>query len=208
MVKSIDPVTGKENTNPDLEPAPGKSALLCPNSNGARNWPTTAFDPVTNILYVPLVESCANYSWQPRSAAEVATGGNDIRFATRPRPDSDGKFGRLEAINLASGKVAWIHRQRAPLVSSLLVTAGGLTFAASLDRSFAAYDAATGQQLWGTKLNAPGNASPVTYSVGGEQYVAIVAGGGGPLSLGSGLTPEIVSPPAGTTVWVFKLLSR
>ncbi len=208
VVKSIDPVTGKENTNPDLEPAPGKSALLCPNSNGARNWPTTAFDPVTNILYVPLVESCANYSWQPRSAAEVATGGNDIRFATRPRPDSDGKFGRLEAINLASGKVAWIHRQRAPLVSSLLVTAGGLTFAASLDRSFAAYDAATGQQLWGTKLNAPGNASPVTYSVGGEQYVAIVAGGGGPLSLGSGLTPEIVSPPAGTTVWVFKLLSR
>jgi alcohol dehydrogenase (cytochrome c) len=208
VVASIDPVTGKENTNPDVEPASGKTALLCPNSNGARNWPTTAFDPASYILYVPLVESCAEYSWNPRSAAEVATGGNDIRFATRPRPDSDGEFGRLEAINLATGKVVWTHRQRAPLVSSLLVTAGGLTFVASLDRSFTAYDAATGKQLWQTELNSVGNSSPVTYSVGGEQYVAIVAGGGGPLSAGSGLTPEIISPSAGTTLWVFKLPSR
>jgi alcohol dehydrogenase (cytochrome c) len=53
-----------------------------------------------------------------------------------------------------------------------------------------------------------GNSSPVTYSVRGEQYIAIVAGGGGPLSAGSGLTPEIISPSAGTTLWVFKLPSR
>lgn len=208
VVTSIDPVTGKEHTNPDLDPGPGKKALLCPNSNGARNWPTTAYDPASYILYVPLVESCADYSWVPRSAAEVATGGNDIRFATRPRPDSDGKFGRLEAINLATGKVAWIHRQRAPLVSSLLVTAGGLTFVASLDRSFTAYDAATGKQLWQTVLNSVGNSSPVTYSVADHQYIAVVAGGGGPLSAGSGLTPEITPAAAGTTLWVFKLPSR
>ncbi|MGB9067660.1 MAG: PQQ-binding-like beta-propeller repeat protein [Candidatus Acidiferrales bacterium] len=208
VVTSIDPVTGKENTNPALEPVLGKTALLCPNSNGARNWPTTAFDPATDILYVPLVETCADYSWVPRSPGEIAAGGNDIRFATRPRPDSDGKFGRLEAINLATGKVVWIHRQRAPLVSSLLVTAGGLTFVASLDRSFTAYDASTGKQLWQTELNAVGNASPVTYSVRGQEYVAVVAGGGGPLSSGSGLTPEISSPAAGTTLWVFKLPSQ
>ena len=157
---------------------------------------------------MPLIESCAEHSWNPRSAAEVAGGGNDIRFATRPRPESDGKFGRLEAINLATGKVAWIHRQRAPLVSSLLVTAGGLTFAASLDRSFTAFDAATGKQLWETKLNAPGNASPVTYSVRGEQYVAIVAGGGGPLSLGSGLTQRLSVRRPALTLWVFKLPAR
>jgi len=208
VVSSIDPVTGKENTNPDLEPVLGKTALLCPNSNGARNWPTTAFDPASYILYVPLVESCANYSWIPRSAADVAAGGNDIRFATRARPNSDGKFGRLEAINLATGKVVWTHRERAPLVSSLLATAGGLVFVASLDRSFTAYDAATGKQLWQTELNSVGNASPITYSVRAEQYVAVVAGGGGPISSGSGLTPEIVNPAAGTTLWVFKLPSH
>lgn len=208
IVTSIDPITGKEHTNPDLDPLSGKKSLLCPNSNGARNWPTTAYDPASYILYVPLVESCADYSWVPRSAAEVATGGNDIRFSTRPHPDSDGKFGRLEAINLATGKVAWTRRQRAPFVSSMLVTAGGLAFVASLDRSFAAYDAATGKQLWQTELNSVGNSSPVTYSVASHQYIAIVAGGGGPLSAGSGLTPEITSPPAGTTLWVFELPSR
>jgi alcohol dehydrogenase (cytochrome c) len=208
VVTSIDPATGKENTNPALEPGEGKSALLCPNSNGARNWPTTAYDPASLILYVPLVESCADYSWEPRGAAAVAAGGNDIRFALKPRPDSDGKFGRIEAINLATGKVAWTHRQRTPLVSSLLATAGGLVFAASLDRSFAAFDAASGEQLWQTQLNSVGNSSPVTYSVGGEQYVAIVAGGGGPLSSSSGLTPEIVGTAGGTTLWVFKLRGR
>jgi len=208
VVTSIDPVTGKENTNPAVEPGPGKSALLCPNSNGARNWPTTAYDPGSFLLYVPLTESCAEYSWEPRDAAAVAAGGNDIRFALKPRPDSDGKFGRIEAINLATGKVAWTHRQRTPLVSSLLATAGGVVFAASLDRSFAAFDAASGEQLWSTELNSVGNSSPVTYSVGGEQYVAVVAGGGGPLSSSSGLTPEIVGVPGGTTLWVFKLRGR
>jgi alcohol dehydrogenase (cytochrome c) len=209
IVTAIDPGTGEETTNPALEPEPGKTKLLCPNANGARNWPTTAFDPASYILYVPLVETCADYSWTPRSPGQIAAGGDDIHFAQRPRPDSDGKFGRIEAINLATGKVMWIHRQRAPLVSSLLATAGGLVFVGALDRFFSAYDAATGKLLWQTQLNAAPNSSPVTYSIGGEQYVAVVAGGGGPLSsASSSLTPEIDNPAGGTTLWVFKLPAR
>jgi alcohol dehydrogenase (cytochrome c) len=152
--------------------------------------------PASYILYVPLVETCTDYSWTPRSAAEIAAGGDDIHFAQRPRPDGDGKFGRIEAINLATGRVLWIHRQRAPLASSLLATQGGLVFVGALDRFFSAYDAATGKLLWQTQLNAAPNSSPVTYSVQGEQYVAVVAGGGGPLSSASAsLTPEIDQPP-------------
>ena len=208
IVTAIDPVTGEETTNPALEPEPGKTKLLCPNSNGARNWPTTAFDPASYILYVPLIETCADYGWTPRNAGAIAAGGNDIHFATRPRPDGDGKFGRLEAINLATGRVVWTHRQRAPLASSLLATGGGVVFAGALDRFFSAYDATTGKLLWQTQLNAAPNSSPITYSVQGEQYVAVVAGGGGPTSGSSSLTPEIINPPGGTTLWVFKLPSR
>jgi len=208
IVTAIDPETGEETTNPALEPEPGKTKLLCPNANGARNWPTTAFDPASYILYVPLVETCADYSWTPRSAAQIAAGGDDIHFAERPRPDGDGKFGRIEAINLATGRVVWIHRQRAPLVSSLLATGGGLVFVGALDRFFSAYDAATGKLVWQTQLNAAPNSSPVTYSVQGEQYVAVVAGGGFLSSASSSLTPEIDNPPGGTTLWVFKLLPR
>jgi len=209
IVTSIDPATGEQIANPALEPEPGKTKLLCPNFNGARNWPTTAFNPASYILYVPLVETCADYSWTPRSPGQIAAGGDDIHAATRPRPDGDGKFGRIEAINLATGKVLWIHRQRAPLVSSLLATAGDLVFVGALDRFFSAYHAGTGKLLWQNQLNAAPNSSPVTYSVQGEQYVAVVSGGGGPLSSGSAsLTPEIDNPAGGTTLWVFKLLSR
>jgi alcohol dehydrogenase (cytochrome c) len=209
IVTAIDPVTGEETTNLALEPEPGKTKLLCPNANGARNWPTTAFDPANYIVYVPLVETCADYSWTPRSPGQIAAGGDDIHFGQRPRPDSDGKLGRIEAINLATGKVLWIHRQRAPLVSSLLATGGDLVFVGALDRFFSAYNAATGELLWQTQLNAAPNSSPVTYTVQGEQYVAVVAGGGGPLiSASSSLTPEIDNPTGGTTLWVFKLPAR
>ncbi len=208
IVTAIDPGTGEETTNPALEPEPGKTKLLCPNANGARNWLTTAFDPASYILYVPLVETCADYSWTPRSPAQIAAGGDDIHFAQKPRPDGDGKFGRLEAINLATGKVLWIHRQRAPLVSSLLATGGGLVFVGALDRFFSAYDAASGKLLWQTQLNAAPNSSPVTYSVQGEQYVAVVAGNGFLSSASASLTPEVDTAAAGTTLWVFKLPSR
>jgi alcohol dehydrogenase (cytochrome c) len=208
IITAIDPETGEKTTNPALEPEPGKTKLLCPNANGGRNWPTTAFDPASYILYVPLAETCAEYSWTPRSAAQIAAGGDDIHFAQRPRPDGDGNFGRLEAINLATGRVAWTHRQRAPFVSSVLATGGGLVFAGALDRFFSAYDAATGKLLWQTQLNAAPNSSPVTYSVQGEQYVAVVAGAGFLSSAQSSFTPEIDNPPGGTTLWVFKLQAR
>jgi alcohol dehydrogenase (cytochrome c) len=206
LVTAIDPKTGVKTTNPAVEPEAGKAKLLCPGSGGARNWPTTAVDPTSRILYVPLVESCADYTYAPRSDAETAKGGIDMRFSSRLRPDSDGKFGRVQAIDLATGKVVWTDRRRAPVASSLLVTGGGLLFEGFLDRSFEAYDAATGKTLWRTRLNASPSASPITYSVGGKQYVAVVTGGGGAFDAGGrGLAPEIDSPAGGTTLVVFAL---
>jgi alcohol dehydrogenase (cytochrome c) len=143
-----------------------------------------------------------------RSAADVAAGGNDIRGATVPVASGDGKFGRIEAIDLKSRKILWTYRQRAGMSSSLLVSAGGLLFSGSHDRVFRAYDAASGKPLWQTVLNASPNSSPVSYGAEGQQYVAVVTGGGGPLDGGVGvMTPEIVGPPGGTTLWVFKLHS-
>ncbi len=176
LVTAIDPVTGKKSINPALEPAPGRKALLCPNANGARNWPTTAFDPATSILYVPMVETCTEYGFKPRDAAAIARGGVDITFANKPRPNHDGLYGRLQAVNLATGKTVWTHRQRAPMSSSLLTTAGGLLFSGSHDRFFTAYDSGNGKMLWQSRLNASPNSSPVTYSVGAAQYVAMVTG--------------------------------
>lgn len=206
VVTAIDPKTGKTTTNPALEPRPNKTEFLCPNANGARNWPATSYNPETKILYVPLVETCAGYTWVPRSAAEVAKGGDDIRFTLRLRPHSNGKLGRLEAVNLATRKVVWIDHQRAPFASAMLATAGGLVFNGSRNRLFTAYNAATGKALWHVGLDASPSSGPVTYTVNGKQYVAVVAGGGGPLDAGgASLAPEIQNPPGGTTLWIFSL---
>jgi alcohol dehydrogenase (cytochrome c) len=171
-----------------------------------RAWPATALDPSTHIIYVPATESCMEYSFTPRSPADVAAGGVDIRYPNVHRPDSDGNFGRLEAVNLDTRQVVWTHRQRAPIASSALATAGGLVFAGSTDRRFSAYDAATGKELWDTPLGASPSSSPVTYTVAGVQYVAVVAGGGGAYdSDGQSLMAEVSAPAPGVTVMVYRL---
>jgi alcohol dehydrogenase (cytochrome c) len=208
VVASIDPKTGKKNIRPELAPQAGRVDLVCPASSGARSWPTTAFDPTTHVLYVPLLDGdCMDYSWVQRDLGAIAGGGIDVRLGARPKPDNDGKFGRIEAIDLVTRQVVWSARQRAPIASSLLATAGGLVFSGARDRHFRAYDAATGTVLWQSILNASPSSSPATFAVDGVQYVAVVAGGGGAFDAGTrSLTPEIIDPAAGTTLWVFKLM--
>jgi alcohol dehydrogenase (cytochrome c) len=206
LVKSIDPATGRKIIDPAFEPEAGVTKSICPHAGGARSWPATAFDPRTKILYVPLVESCMNFTWKPRGPAETAAGGSDLDWVLKARPDSDGNFGRVEAIDLQTGKVVWTRRRRAPQASSILATAGGVIFEGSRDRMFRASDSATGKTLWSIRLNATPSSTPVTYSVGGQQYVAVVAGGGGAHDVTwPAMTPEIDSPPGGASLWVFKL---
>ena len=206
LIVAIDPKTGKKTTNPALEPVSGKALLLCPSSAGARSWPTTALDPDSHIVYVPMVETCTDYTWTAKPPAEVAKGGLDMAYPARPMPNADGNYGRLEAIDLVTRKPVWTVRQRAGMTSSVLGLSSGIVFAGSMDRRFHAYDAKTGKVLWQTRLNASPSSSPITYEVDGEQYVAVVSGGGGAFDgAAKPFTPEIASPAAGMTVVVFKL---
>ena len=101
----------------------------------------------------------------------------------------------------------WADRQRAPLTSATLATAGGLVFAGALDRTFRAHDAATGAQLWSVRLNDVPSSPPITYSANGRQYVAVMVGPGGYQSLSySALVPEIQNPiDRATVLWVFEV---
>ncbi len=209
VVVAIDPVTGEKTINPAVQPEAGKAKLLCPAATGARNWPATSVNPATNRLYVMMVESCTDYTYAPRTPAETAAGGGDMRFAPRLPPGSDGLFGRLAAIDLATRQVVWTQRQRMPYASSTLATATGLLFSGDLDRHFRAHDQDTGKVLWQTRLNAAPESSPITYAVDGRQYVAVVAGGGSAFGAGGrGLVPELQSPAAGITLYVFELPRR
>ncbi|MGH3165942.1 MAG: pyrroloquinoline quinone-dependent dehydrogenase, partial [Trebonia sp.] len=179
LVLGVDPRTGEKRLNPELEPEPGKSKFMCPSPLGARNWPSTAVDPSTDVLYVPMVEFCTDYTYSPGTPAQTRAGGVDISFSGMlPRKDNDGKFSRLTAMDLKTGKVVWMHRQRAPLATAMLVTGGGLLFSGDRDRYFRALDEKTGQVLWQTRLNATPNSFPVTFTAGGQQYVAVATGSG------------------------------
>lgn len=178
LITAIDPATGDKRTSAALEPVPGKTLLLCPGNFGARNWPATALNPATGVLFMQLLESCADFTWTPPGAAQTANGGTDMRFAQQPRPGHDGNLGRIVALDLATMRVQWTHRQRAPLSSSLLSTAGGLVFAGDLERNFNAFDEASGRRLWSATLPAAAESTPVTYTANGRQYVAVVSGEG------------------------------
>ena len=126
--------------------------------------------------------------------------GEYARFWDRDRlPCQQPPWGRLVAVDLARGTIAW----QVPLggVPSLeaqgitgtgtfslggsIATAGGLVFIGGTnDRRFRAFDAASGAELWTTTLEASAHATPITY-LGprtGRQFVVVAAGGGGYLS--------------------------
>jgi len=205
IVSSIDPVTGKKTINTATLPGDGNTPMVCPHVDGAKSWLPGSFNPNTKIMYVPLVEACMDLA--PMSGgggrALLSTG---YRPVVRPRPDSDGKYGRVEAINMLTREVLWTARNRAPVSSGALDTGGGVIFSGSIDRFFRAYDDQTGKLLWETRLtDVPSNA-PVSYSVNGKQYIAIGVGNGGAQATGfTALVPEIQNLDRSPAVWVFQL---
>jgi len=204
-ITAIDPVTGRKTQDPLLIPGDGQTKTLCPHVGGGRSWSPTAYDPNSHVVYVPIIEACMDLVPVPEGErGNLSTG---VRWTVRPRPESDGQYGRLEAVNLATGETAWIARQRAPQTTGALATAGGLVFAGSLDRRISAYDASTGGRLWATRLSEIPNAPPITFAVDGRQYVAVIVGAGGYVTRAyQVLAPEIENPPdRGASLWVFAL---
>ncbi len=205
LVTRIDPKTGRKTVNPDLIPGDGKLKVVCPHAGGGKSWIPSAYNSTTKILYVPSEETCM--SMTPVAEGERGGLSTGIRFSIQPRPDSDGRIGRLQAINVETGKTLWTQRTRAAQSSGVLATAGGLVFGGALDRFISAYDETTGDRLWQTQLTDVPSSAPITYMVNGKQYVAVIVGfGSAHASTFPMLTPEISMPPApSSAIWVFAL---
>ena len=172
IVTAIDPITGAKTIHPNAIPNAEESHLICPFANGGRNWPSAAVNPVSKMLYLPLAEICMNGG--PTGRGGIMTTG--VGMTPQPLADSDGKFGRLQAFNLETQELAWNFRETVPPTSAALATAGGLVFVGALDQSFKAFDDATGEVLWQTDLGDIAASFPISYSVEGKQYIAVVVG--------------------------------
>ena len=208
FITAIDPKTGAKRIDPSLIPSRERPITVCPHAGGAKSWIPASINPQTKVLFVPLVESCMVLT--PAAEDERGSLSTGVRWTIRPTLDSDGRFGRIQAINLATKETVWTERQRAPQTSGVLATAGGLVFAGALDRWFTAYDDATGKTLWRARLSDVPSAAPISYAVDGRQYVAMVVGYGSAHAITFPmLTPEIDLPVArSSTLWVFALPDR
>jgi alcohol dehydrogenase (cytochrome c) len=208
IVTAIDPRTGAKTIDPAKVPHRQGIVGVCPHSGGAKSWIPESFNPVTHTMFVPLNESCMDLVPVPVGGRTMLSSG--VRWRLRPRDGSDGKYGRLQAINFETRKVTWTIRQRSPFVTGILATAGGLVFAGGLDRVFAAYDDANGDELWRVRLNDVPNAAPITFTAGGKQYVALTVGSGGPLTRSFAmLVPEVKNPQDfSAALYVFELPAR
>lgn len=174
IITTIDPKTGRKMIDPQRLPDPARPTIYCPGPSGARAWPTTTFSPATGMLYLPLTEWCAKMSTE--GSPLLSSPGAKISDADHPDAVADGKMGRLQAMDISGGQLAWRHDLEAPISTSALSTAGGVVFVGDLDPALKAFDDRDGKLLWSAPLDADPSSILITYGVGKTQYVAVVTG--------------------------------
>jgi len=152
-----------------------RGTTVCPSVVGATNWMSPAFNPDTRLYYVMSLERCNIFR---KSAVWFIRGESFYGGGTQNVPGEAGKK-FLRAIDIQTGKIVWEYAQTGPASSwgGVLSTATGLIFFGEDGGSFAAADARTGRLLWQFPANTTWRASPMTYTVGDEQFVAIASGG-------------------------------
>ena len=176
------------------------AVAMAPSAQGGNDWNPSSYNPGTHYLYVCSADSDFSLLGVPAATLNstyiAGAGFFGITFGGI-------KFyrGKVTAMDMTTNKIAWNVNWHSPCYSGSFTTAGGLVFAGQVNGEYDAFDAATGKQLWSSKLDAGVAAPGMTYSVNGKQYVAIYAGG-------SAFSFEAVKPDTfvhGDSVYVFKL---
>jgi len=181
----------------------GKTYHICPTYNGGRDWPQGAYNPKTNVMYMPLSNLCIESTARtdrPSAPSNVYNTNNVGQFAA-----GKDKVGRIDAISVETGKTLWSWETRVTNYSPILATGGGLLFNGSMDRYLRALDADKGQVLWQTRLPSQVVGGAVAFSINRRQYIAVAAGGGTLAAIGVSMTPEADTLGGGNAVYVFAL---
>jgi alcohol dehydrogenase (cytochrome c) len=203
VISQINGATGEVTVNPDtLFTAAGQTVFVCPTANGGKNWEASAYSPLTNTMYVPLQNTCAQTTAVAESRKNTSLYGITSKQG-EIAPNSNGMVGTVYAISAETGATTWKFQQRAG-TTSLVATGGGLLFGGDVNGRFRALDQRSGKVLWEVNLGSPVTGYPVTYAVDGKQYVAVSTG----TSLATGgvgrLTPDL-RPSVGNNLFVFAL---
>ena len=187
----LDPKTGKPlNYDPTKDVqvySPGSHGLrgqaaskTCPAISGGKNWQPSAYNPELNLLYLPTIEGCNSITTLEQKSF-VDQGGTvkpRDRFAggeAKGLPNEK-RYGAIKAVDPTTGETKGSIKLTYPNWGGALATAGGLVFNGQIDGTFAAYDGKTMQEVWSFNVGSGINAPPISYSVNGKQYIAVLVG--------------------------------
>jgi alcohol dehydrogenase (cytochrome c) len=208
--KGIDAETGKPveyDPKKDLQVYSGqqnqtladRTKKLCPAMSGGNNFWPSAYSPKTKLLYIPSLSSCNELTLDP-SLSNKAGDWKGARFHNIERNESD-----IIAADPMTGEIKTTIHIPYPNNSGVLATAGGVIFTGYTDGTFAAYDDTTLQQLWKINVGTGFDAPPMTFSVNGKQYVAIMSGLSKIGQRRHDFTPELKEERNQTMLFVFGL---
>ena len=151
-----------------------QGARMLPGANGGVEWSPMAVDAKSRLAIALNLHQPMTYHVEPAKypgGSKLWLGG---AFKVIP---GEKQWGRVAAVNIDTGKIAWKHDTEQPLIGGGLATAGGLYFFGEGNGSFNALDSKTGKKLWSFQCGAGANAMPVSYMVGKKQYIAMGCGG-------------------------------
>lgn len=151
---------------------------ICPSSTGAKEFVPSSFSPRTGLLYIPAHDTCMDFT---ASKADYIAGTPYLGAEVKMKPGPGGMQGEIVAWDVKNEKPAWVaERQKWPVYSGVLSTAGDVVFYGTMDRWFKALDAHTGKVLWQFQTGSGIIGNPMTFlGSDGKQYVAVYAGIGG-----------------------------
>jgi len=182
----VDMATGRPVENPAAR-YQTSMVMQVPGPLGAHNWQPMAFNPKTGLVYIPLNVTPFAYADDKAQGYRAGAWNVGVDFVLNSLPTDQAQLaalqslikGQLLAWDPVNQKAVWTVDHPYFWNAGVLSTAGGLVFQGAAEGQFSAYDATSGKALWTYKTGNGVIAAPMTYELGGEQYVAVMVGVGG-----------------------------
>ncbi len=193
--RGIDPETGRPIVNPEaMYDRTGKVWVSQPGAAGGHNWQPMSYSPVTRLVYIPAQEMpfpyLADRDFEPETlATNMGLDQAATSLPSDPKVQAQalaGLKGYLLAWDPVAQRAAWRAPHKGPWNGGTLATGGDLVFQGTAAGDFEAYRARDGHELWSFPAQTGIIAAPMTYAVGGRQYVTVLAGWGGVFPLVAG----------------------